>query len=101
MVFYEFASEGDISVISKGVVVQQAGGAGIITVNPPSEGQFIMAQPHLIPASLVIVSDGDEIQAVSASPTATSRSFIRTPIPFTLTKLIAYKVFVFPNELFC
>nr|GLL46288.1 hypothetical protein Itr_chr14CG09360 [Ipomoea trifida] len=48
MVFCESASEGDISAISKGVDVQQAGGAGIITVNPPSEGQFLMAQPLLI-----------------------------------------------------
>nr|GME00536.1 subtilisin-like protease SBT1.4 [Ipomoea batatas] len=101
MVFCESASEGDISAISKGVAVQQAGGAGIITVNQPSEGQFLMAQPHLILASLVTVSDGDEIRAVSASPAATSRSFIRTPVSFTLAKLIAYKAFVFPNELFC
>ncbi|RAL43845.1 hypothetical protein DM860_014346 [Cuscuta australis] len=63
--------------IAKGGAVKDAGGAGMILANLADSGEELVADAHLIPASMVGVTAGDEIRTYvrsDPSPTATISS---------------------------
>eukprot|EP00249_Psilotum_nudum_P008663 c21431_g1_i2 orf=488-2485(+) len=47
--------------VEKGEVVRQAGGAGMILCNAPSDGDEILSDPHVLPATQVTAEDGTSI----------------------------------------
>ncbi|KNA17675.1 hypothetical protein SOVF_077740 [Spinacia oleracea] len=60
--------------VAKGVVVQKAGGVGMILANGASNGEGLVGDAHLIPAVGVGSNEGDFIKSyasTSRSPTAT------------------------------
>ncbi|XP_042508373.1 subtilisin-like protease SBT1.6 [Macadamia integrifolia] len=60
--------------VAKGLVVEKAGGVGMILANGPSNGEGLVGDAHLIPACAVGANEGDAVKAyVSSSsvPTAT------------------------------
>lgn len=60
--------------VQKGLVVQQAGGAGMLLANTAANGEELVADAHLLPASAVGQKAGDSIKSYILSdpnPTAT------------------------------
>ncbi|XP_042508409.1 subtilisin-like protease SBT1.7 [Macadamia integrifolia] len=60
--------------VQKGTVVKEAGGVGMILANTEANGEELVADAHLLPASAVGQSDGDIIKrylSSDANPTAT------------------------------
>lgn len=60
--------------VAKGTVVKQAGGVGMILYNTASDGEGLIADPHLLPAVAVGSAAGDSIRRYILStknPTAT------------------------------
>jgi len=47
--------------VEKGAVVLEAGGIGMILGNPPVSGNDIVADPHVLPATMVDANDAIEI----------------------------------------
>ncbi|KMT04811.1 hypothetical protein BVRB_7g169820 [Beta vulgaris subsp. vulgaris] len=67
---------GDTARVAKGDAVKQAGGVGMILANTAESGEELIADSHLIPATMVGQIAGDQIRDyVSAvpNPTATIR----------------------------
>uniref|UniRef100_A0ACD5UDJ7 Uncharacterized protein n=1 Tax=Avena sativa TaxID=4498 RepID=A0ACD5UDJ7_AVESA len=69
-------SGGNTSSIMKGAVVQSAGGAGMITMNPPIMGHNTFPQPHVLPASQVDYATGSAVKSYINS-TANPMALIR------------------------
>ncbi|XP_043712321.1 subtilisin-like protease SBT1.7 [Telopea speciosissima] len=66
--------EGGSSAVRKGNVVKQVGGAGMILANLATDGEQLLAQAHLLPATAVSKNAGDMIKEYISSdsnPTAT------------------------------
>ncbi|KAE9466814.1 hypothetical protein C3L33_01281, partial [Rhododendron williamsianum] len=62
--------------VEKGFVVKEAGGAGMVLANLAANGEELIADPHLLPASAVGQISGDKIKSYLSSnpnPTATIR----------------------------
>ncbi|PKI71286.1 hypothetical protein CRG98_008286 [Punica granatum] len=62
------------SRVQKGLVVKQAGGAGMVLANTDENGEELVADAHLLPASAVGAKNGDEIRKyvfTDSNPTAT------------------------------
>ncbi|CAH9118561.1 unnamed protein product [Cuscuta europaea] len=60
--------------VAKGGAVKEAGGVGMILANLADSGEELVADAHLIPASMVGQKDGDKIRSyvrTDPSPTAT------------------------------
>lgn len=60
--------------VQKGEVVKEAGGAGMILANTDSNGEELVADAHLLPATAVGQTSGDEIKKYlfsNPNPTAT------------------------------
>lgn len=60
--------------VQKGVVVKAAGGAGMILANTAANGEELVADAHLLPATAVGQTSGDKIKSYlisDANPTAT------------------------------
>lgn len=60
--------------VQKGVVVKAAGGAGMILANTAANGEELVADTHLLPATAVGQTSGDKIKSYlfsDANPTAT------------------------------
>ncbi|KAK3159269.1 hypothetical protein QOZ80_2AG0148010 [Eleusine coracana subsp. coracana] len=60
--------------VAKGAAVKQAGGAGMILANTEESGEELIADSHLVPATMVGQAFGDKIKhyvKTDASPTAT------------------------------
>ncbi|XP_047334413.1 subtilisin-like protease SBT1.7 [Impatiens glandulifera] len=69
-----FCDRGGNSRVQKGVVVKEAGGVGMILANSPANGEELLADAHLLPASAVGARFGEEIKKYLLSipnPTAT------------------------------
>jgi subtilisin family serine protease len=60
--------------VQKGLVVQEAGGAGMVLANTAANGEELVADAHLLPATAVGQKEGDSIKSYILSdpnPTAT------------------------------
>lgn len=67
---------GDNARVAKGDAVKQAGGVGMILANTAESGEELIADSHLIPATMVGQTAGDQIRDYVSSvpnPTATIR----------------------------
>ncbi|CAH9077532.1 unnamed protein product [Cuscuta epithymum] len=65
---------GGVSRVGKGGVVKAAGGAAMVLVNDKSNGDSILADPHVLPATELSYNDGLKVKAYvnsTSSPTAT------------------------------
>ncbi|KAI4330255.1 hypothetical protein MLD38_028555 [Melastoma candidum] len=49
--------------VQKGLVVKQAGGAGMVLANTPTNGEELVADAHLLPAAAVSAKSGDAIKS--------------------------------------
>ncbi|KAJ0966672.1 hypothetical protein J5N97_023589 [Dioscorea zingiberensis] len=67
---------GGVSRISKGVTVRDAGGYGMILINPVSDGATTDAQAHVLPASHVGYTNGLVIRSYINASTSPSAVFI-------------------------
>ncbi|XP_031106003.1 subtilisin-like protease SBT1.4 [Ipomoea triloba] len=65
---------GGPSIVDKGIIVNQAGGVGMIIPNLPNDGYELVANADMIPTSVVTAPDGDSIRSyvrsTTLSPTA-------------------------------
>lgn len=69
-----FCDRGISARVQKGAVVKQAGGAGMVLANTAANGEELVADAHLLPATGMGQKTGDEIKAYLFSdrnPTAT------------------------------
>lgn len=71
---------------AKGVVVRKAGGAGMVLANGVFDGEGLVADCHVLPATAVGASGGDEIRRYIAAA-AKSRSTAKAGIIFKGTRL--------------
>ncbi|KAJ4746351.1 Subtilisin-like protease SDD1 [Rhynchospora pubera] len=53
---------GEVESITKGEIVKAAGGAGIIIANGMDEGATIFANSHVLPASHISYTDGEQVK---------------------------------------
>ncbi|KAK1262503.1 Subtilisin-like protease [Acorus gramineus] len=58
--------------VSKGLVVKEAGGAGMILANGISNGEGLVGDAHVLPACAVGSAEGDALKAYVASSSATA-----------------------------
>ena len=49
---------GDVARLDKGAEVLMAGGAGMILINDKTNGNSLLADPHLLPAIMITYEDG-------------------------------------------
>ncbi|KAL2933087.1 Subtilisin-like protease SBT1.4 [Bienertia sinuspersici] len=64
---------GETARVAKGAAVKQAGGAGMILANTAESGEELVADSHLIPATMVGQTAGDQIRDyVSSNPKPTA-----------------------------
>ncbi|KAK9101629.1 hypothetical protein Scep_025059 [Stephania cephalantha] len=66
---------------AKGEVVRKAGGAGMILANGVFDGEGLVADCHVLPATAVGASGGDEIRKYIAAVTAGKGKAVPTPTP--------------------
>lgn len=72
---------GDNARVAKGDAVKQAGGAGMILANTAESGEELIADSHLIPATMVGQTAGDQIRDyVSSVPNPTAKIMFRGTI---------------------
>ncbi|KAK4785873.1 hypothetical protein SAY86_002562 [Trapa natans] len=65
---------GSSARVAKGLVVQKAGGVGMILANGLSNGEGLVGDAHMIPTAAIGASEGDSVKAYISStthPTAT------------------------------
>lgn len=55
--------------IEKGIVVLNAGGVGMILVNTAAGGNSLIADPHVLPATMVTYNDGNAIESYAKTAT--------------------------------
>ncbi|GJC92024.1 PA domain-containing protein [Colletotrichum higginsianum] len=66
------ARGGNNSRVAKGGVVKAAGGRGMLLVNPPANGNEIVADSHVLPALHLSAADGAEVEAYARSGNGTA-----------------------------
>jgi hypothetical protein len=49
--------------VEKGGIVREAGGAGMILANNAASGEELLADPHLLPATMLTFTDGLKLLA--------------------------------------
>jgi subtilisin family serine protease len=72
---------------AKGEVVQQAGGIGMILANGVFDGEGLVADCHVIPATAVGAASGDEIRKYISSASKSNKSPPTATIDFKGTRL--------------
>lgn len=72
---------GEIGRVEKGQYVLMAGGAGMILCNDKLNGNDIVADPHVLPASHLTYRDGVEVLLYINSSKYNSIANICTPLP--------------------
>lgn len=81
-----------VNIAEIGLVVQQAGGAGMILANLPSYGEFLWTVSHSLPATCVDSKSGDDIIAYinsTRNPTATIKAEGLTMVGKTRAPVVA------------
>lgn len=63
--------------VAKGLVVQKAGGVGMILTNGAANGEGLVGDAHIVPAVAVGSNEGDMIKSYAASRSATATLIFR------------------------